>query len=210
MFVAFIALLLLLSVPLAGGKLSALAAVRIRNTWLVVLALLVQVAITSVFQSWPHLLLVALHLGSYALIGVVLWRNRRLIGLPLIALGGFLNGLVIALNGGTLPASASALARAGMPVDPRFTNSGVLAHPILPWFGDVVATPAWLPFRNVISIGDVIALVGVAVLVHVACGSRLAPRIQGHAPGKHRTRAVRSNPCSRLFWSRVGERSPAA
>jgi hypothetical protein len=174
MFVAFIAVLLLLSVPLAGGKLSALAGIRIKGTWLVMLALVIQVAITSVVQAWPHALLVTLHIGSYGLIAIVLWRNRHLTGLPLIALGGFSNGLVIALNGGTLPASASALARAGMPVDPRFTNSGVLAHPILAPLGDVFATPSWLPFRNVISVGDLVALLGVAVLVHGVCHSRLA------------------------------------
>ncbi len=87
--------------------------------------------------------------------------------------GGLLNGLVIALNDGTLPASARALAEAGMVTDGDFTNSGVLRHPILAPLGDIVATPAWLPFRNVISIGDCIALIGVAVLVHTVCEAGL-------------------------------------
>ncbi len=46
----------------------------------------------------------------------------------------------------------------------------------LQFLGDVFATPASLPLHNVFSIGDVILLVGVFVLVHVACGSRLVPR----------------------------------
>ena len=197
MFVAFITVLALLTVPLAGGRLAALAQIRIKSKWLVLVALLVQVAITSFVQNWPHPLLVALHIGSYVLIGAALWRNRRIPGLPLIALGGLLNGAVIALNGGTLPASARALAEAGMVTNGDFTNSGVLSHPILAPLGDIVATPAWLPFRNVISIGDCIALIGVFVLVHTVCSSRLKDWA-----------VVMVQRCSRRSWSRVGERLP--
>jgi hypothetical protein len=172
MFVAFVAFVLLATVPLAGGKLARLARIRIRGTWLVAAALLVQIGITGMLQSWPHGVLVALHLGSYALIGVAIWWNRRLPGLLLIGLGGMLNGVVIALNDGTLPASARALAEAGTDLQKHFNNSGVLAHPVLGQLGDIVPTPGWLPFRNVISIGDVIALLGVAVLVHTVCESK--------------------------------------
>ncbi len=180
MFVAFMAVVILATVPLAGGHVGRLGRIRIRGWWLVAVALLIQVAITGILERWPHAVLVGLHLGSYALIGVVIWWNRRLPGLLIIALGGFLNGFVIALNGGTLPASARALAAAGTGVQKNFNNSGVLAHPILSQLGDVVPTPAWLPFRNVISIGDVIALVGVAVLAHAACDSKPARLVRAH------------------------------
>jgi hypothetical protein len=36
-----------------------------------------------------------------------------------------------------------------------------------------MATPSFLPFRNVISLGDIVVLVGGAVLLHVVCASRL-------------------------------------
>jgi hypothetical protein len=179
MFVAFMAVVILATVPLAGGKVGRLASIRIRGWWLVAVALLIQVGITGILQSWPHGLLVGLHLGSYALIGVVIWWNRQLPGLLIIALGGFLNGFVIALNGGTLPASARALAAAGADLQKNFNNSAVLRHPILSQLGDVVPTPAWLPFRNVISVGDAIALVGVAVLAHAVCDSKVARLVRG-------------------------------
>lgn len=69
--------------------------------------------------------------------------------------------------------------RAGAPQldvrdDPEdFTNSGVGQGPVLPWLGDVMATPVWLPFRNVIS-GDIVVLAGAAVLLHVVCRLRLS------------------------------------
>ena len=53
--------------------------------------------------------------------------------------------------------------------DPRAPASSL-------FLGDVFATPASLPIHNVFSIGDGILLIGVLVLVHVACGSRLVPR----------------------------------
>ena len=40
---------------------------------------------------------------------------------------------------------------------------------MLPWLGDVFAVPAWLPFANVFSIGDVLVLVGMTWVVHSAC-----------------------------------------
>jgi len=174
MFMAFAFVLLLASVPLARGRLALLGELRVRCAGLVVLSLGLQVLMTSVVPDAPHGVLIALHLTSYVTIAVALWANRALPGLLLIALGGGTNAAVIALNGGTLPASAGALARAGYPVDPeQFKNSGVLADPVLPWLGDIAATPAWLPFRNVISIGDVVVLLGAALLLHTACRTRV-------------------------------------
>ncbi len=185
---AFAVVLLLASVPLSGGRLALLGELQVHRRGLIVLSLALQVVMTSLFPDAPRAVLVGLHLTSYVIIAFALWANRRLPGLLVIAAGGGTNAAVIALNGGTLPASAGALARAGYAVDPaQFKNSGVLAHPVLPWLGDVAATPAWLPFRNVISIGDVVVLVGAAVLLHVTCRSRVA---RAAAPGRPATTAV--------------------
>jgi hypothetical protein len=172
MFMAFMSLVIVCSGPLLGGQIQRLAGLRFRYGWLILLALATQVLITEVLVSAPRVVLVALHLASYIAAGVALWANRALPGLLLIGAGTLLNAGVIALNGGTLPASARALAAAGLPVvTPDFANSGTLAHPHLSWLGDILATPAWLPFRNVISIGDLVILVGAVVLVHAVMGS---------------------------------------
>ena len=171
---AFAFVLLVLSVPLTRGRLSLLAELRVRQAGLIAAALGLQILMTSVLADAPHGPLVALHLLSYAAVAYALWANRRLPGLLLIALGGGTNAAVISLNGGTLPARREALIEAGFPVDPgQFKNSGVVVDPVLPWLGDIAATPAFLPFRNVISIGDVVVLLGAAVLLHVVCRTRV-------------------------------------
>jgi hypothetical protein len=169
-----IAALVVATVPLFGGKLRALGAVRIRSFWLIGSALALQVVAISIVPTWPRAVLVPAHLVSYVMAGWFVWLNRRISGLPIVALGGFLNALAIAVNGGTLPASRSALATAGIhPVAGDFNNSGVLAHPHLAWLGDVLAVPAAVPMANVFSIGDLLILIGFAYGLHHLCGSRL-------------------------------------
>jgi hypothetical protein len=48
-----------------------------------------------------------------------------------------------------------------------YSNSAVVASPNLPWLIDRFALPRWLPFSNVISVGDVLLAVGVFVLLVV-------------------------------------------
>ena len=176
MFMPFAFLLLVLSVPLTGGRLSRLSGLQVRGVGLICLALGLQVLMTTVIPDAPHAVLIALHGASYAVIAWTLWINRRLPGLLLIALGGGTNAAVIALNGGTLPARREALLEAGFTIDPEvFKNSGVVQDPVLPWLGDIMATPAWLPLRNVISLGDLTILLGAAILLHATCRTRLWP-----------------------------------
>jgi hypothetical protein len=138
-------------------------------------ALAVQVVITVVMPGAPRALLVAAHLGTYVVAGVSVWANRQLPGLLVLGIGAALNAGTIALNGGTLPASPGALAAVGLPVDTsEFANSGTVKHPVLGFLGDTMATPPWLPFRNVISIGDLIILLGAVLLMHGVTRTRPA------------------------------------
>jgi hypothetical protein len=108
---------------------------------------------------------------------VFVWLNRRLPGLVVIALGAASNGITIALNGGQLPASAWAVHAAGVVKDPRdFVNTGVVAHPVLGFLGDVFAWPRPMPLANMFSVGDVLIVLGVGIAVHGLTGSRLYPR----------------------------------
>lgn len=161
---------------LSGGRLRHLALLRWRHAWLLPLALAAQVVIVEV-PGVPRGSGVVVHVLTYVVAGVFLWLNRHVRGLWLLGLGAACNGVTIALNRGTLPASPRALAEVGIRPQNGFTNSGPIADPVLPWLGDVFATPAWLPLANVFSVGDVLIAIGAAWLVHAG-----AHRVRDQVP----------------------------
>src|SRR3954447_8040094 len=170
-------LLCLLSVPLAGGRLSALADIKLRAPWLAGAAIAIQVVIVSLLPGSIGALGEPLHMASYLLLGAFAWMNRRIAGLPIIAIGGLSNFICITVNGGVMPADPDALRAIGRsPGSDEFISSTALAHPKLAFLGDIIATPASWPVSNVYSVGDLLILSGAFVLLHAACGSRLVPR----------------------------------
>lgn len=106
-------------------------------------------------------------LASYGLLLAFAWVNRRLPALWLVIAGLALNLVVIGVNGG-MPVSARAVEVAG--ADPRgLAASGTLKHhlmepdDVLTPLADVIGIPE--PVGAVVSIGDLLLYVGVAVLV---------------------------------------------
>jgi Family of unknown function (DUF5317) len=179
MFLVAVVVLSALAVPLCGGRLGALADLRLRRLWAIYLALglaVLGVGLPGLTDGLRSLLLVA----AYPVGAVFLAANWRVPGVPLAALGAGLNLLAIAANGGVMPASPAALAAAGLPVHRSgFANSAALPDPRLAFLGDVFAIPASWPLSNVFSVGDVLIGVGLAWGVHRICGSRLVPRWTG-------------------------------
>ncbi len=178
MLVLAASVLALLTPLLRRRSLAPLARLELRGVPLVWLALLVQVVLSLV--TVPEPAADALHLGTYVLAAAFVGLNRRVPGVPIVAAGAVLNGVTIALNGGTLPASRQAMERAGMdPAGGGFENSGIVADPVLPWLGDVFAWPAPLPLANVFSVGDVLIVLGVGYGAH-----RLSERAGNRAAGR--------------------------
>lgn len=120
-------------------------------------------AIALGIDSVPRTLAAVLHVATYVVSLVFLWLNRAFPGVLIVGAGAVSNGVVIALNGGSLPASADAVAAAGIEAEREFTNSAVLENPVLPWLGDVFAWPAPMPLANTFSVGDILIVVGVWV-----------------------------------------------
>lgn len=174
--ILFLALALALAtVPLAGGRLSGLAAISVGRIWAVSAALVLQVLVVNVVPDRiPGSLAAGIHLISYALGLWFLLANHHLAGMRLVVAGGLANLAAIAANDGVMPARSGALVAAGRgSVEGHFVNSGIVAEARLAFLGDVFAWPEPLPLANVFSIGDVLLVVGVAVLAHVAGASRL-------------------------------------
>jgi Family of unknown function (DUF5317) len=172
MIISVAALVAVLTPLLLGGRISRLAAVPFRHTGWILAALATQVLIIEVLPG-PAALLETAHIATYAVAGWFIVANRQIPGLWLVGTGAGLNGLVIALNGGTLPARLGALQAAGIPITPgEFENSALIAHPRLAFLGDIFAIPSGLPLANVFSIGDILIVLGTGWIAWAVLGTR--------------------------------------
>lgn len=173
-------LLAVVAVPLTGGSLRRLAELRWRAPWLVLGALAVQLVVLEA-PGLPEPVAAGAHLATYAAAALFVVLNRRVRGLLVLALGAASNGVTILLNGGTLPSTAAARSLAGLDQVHGFTNSGVLADPVLPFLGDVFAVPSWFPLANVFSVGDVLIVAGAWWVVLVSSRGTRVPDRPRHA-----------------------------
>ena len=196
MLLLFVFAVIVATVPLARGSLLRLTELPLRRSWALFAALALQVAVIKVWPDADHTLIVSVHLASYVVAAVFVMANRATPGMLLVGLGWLGNAAAIAANGGTMPASPQALQAAGMALTTEeFRNSTAVAAPRLQFLGDVFALPAPLPLANVFSIGDVLLLIGVGILLHNACGSRLLPT------GTHQFSALRPHKGFMRLWS---------
>jgi hypothetical protein len=162
-----------------GGRIANLGSVELRGQPAIIGAFLLQLLVVTVApHAFSHAVASAIHLASYALAIVFVYANRHLPNLWIAALGGASNFLAIAANGGTMPASKTALAAAGLPVaHSGFDNSGAVAHARLAFLGDIFSFPKSLPLANVFSIGDVLLLIGAAAMLAGICGCPRFPAL---------------------------------
>ena len=157
-----------------GGSWRTLSSMQFRRPTLVLGAIAAQLALELPgLDSWPADFRFAIIVVTYLVAGWWLFENARTssgaarTGIGLLSLGGFLNFLVIALNGG-MPVSKSALGRAGIAssvsVIQGHLSKHVLANQttVLRVLGDVVPLP-WL--RSVISPGDILMAIGIGAVV---------------------------------------------
>jgi hypothetical protein len=164
------------TVPLTGGRLTALAELRLRALPVPILALALQVVLVSIVPGGNHQLHADLHIVTYVLIGLFLIANRHIPGVPLIAAGAATNALAIAVNSGVMPAARTAQRLAGLAETGHvFHNSAALAHPQLLWLGDIIPVPGPLP--NVLSLGDCAIFLGMLVLLHRASRPQVAQAV---------------------------------
>jgi hypothetical protein len=204
MLLGVIFIAILVTVPLARGRLSAIGELQLRMPGLAVAGILAQVLIVSIVPEGLGAAAHWLHLLSYALLGACAWLNRRIPGVPLITLGGLLNVIAITANGGVMPLDPALVVHVSQEGGQGFVNSGVVDHPRLLFLGDIFATPREWPMANVYSIGDFTILLGVVVLLHRVSGSRLLawwpPRGRVAAP---RTTADRRAAAERRAAARI-------
>jgi len=153
-----------------GGSFDSLRALSFRLVPLALVGLVAQVVLfadpvaTAVSDAIGRLVYTA----STAAVFVALLANVGITGVPLVATGASLNLLAIVANGGVMPADPAAVTTAGIVSDDAFSNSAIVADPVLVPLTDIFAVPAGLPFANVFSIGDVLIAVGIAWTIGAA------------------------------------------
>ena len=160
----------LLVSPLLGGRWSSLGRLRLRLLPAFYVGITLQIAAFPVAAlPWrtPDRLAVVLWLVSYGFFIAGATANLGIPCVPLIGVGMLANVVAIVANGGHMPALPSALRAAGL----HFTqsrNSALAVHPHLPWLVDRWAAPAWVPWGNVFSVGDVLIAAGGLVFALLA------------------------------------------
>ena len=123
--------------------------VRIRWIGLAVVAFAIQVVLVTVVPDGDSTVHRILHLGTYALAAACLLRNLDLRFVWLVGVGGLLNLIAIAANGGVMPASRGALETAGLDVKSgEFANSDYVEDAHVAFLGDVFAMPDGLAGRQ--------------------------------------------------------------
>lgn len=156
---------------LCGGKLRDLERVEIRHLWIFPTALVLMLLIEyCAYRQWlPAPLAFLAQPGVYLVTVIGLVLNRHIRGTLLLALGTFLNFLVIAANGGYMPVSAEAVSAAGLKMDDLASLN--LRHTVmteqtrLPWLADIIPVPWPHAFRNVGSVGDLIVMAAMVYVV---------------------------------------------
>ncbi len=174
MILIALCLAFLLGLMAAGGRVSNLAHIKVKRGWLAPLAFIMQ-AYLIFFPGETGGGLLSLRslvfVFSYGLLFVVVWYNRRLPGVKLIAIGLLLNFLVIVLNGGFMPIAPDTLVRIGYDGNVSQLETGYLVARtknivIEPgdgrlWFlSDIFVLPRPFPIPAALSIGDFLIIVG--------------------------------------------------
>jgi hypothetical protein len=173
MFLGATITVFLLVVWLLGGDLGALTKLRLRGASLVFAALVLQLLLfTRLGAGLSEGVVSVAHDATYvALLAFAAANVRRYPVLIVASLGLASNALAILSNGGRMPVTLSAWTAPGRSASAiernGDANNNVLvgAHTHLRWLGDILGLPRFIPFANAVSVGDVLILVGVALLI---------------------------------------------
>jgi MFS family permease len=146
--------------------------VRLRASWIVFVALGIQVLLFTPLSTALRLPLSEsnAHVVTYVALLAFVAANIRQPGFGIAATGCAVNAIVIVANGGRMPISLASWTASGKHASELIQhgayNNVVLASGAhLSWLGDVFPLPRAIPLANSLSIGDLLLLVGVLTFV---------------------------------------------
>ncbi len=176
-----------------GGRLTGLTEISLRQFWLILVAL--------VLRAGPVFLAgfgveAALRFGSaaqvigYLVLFLALYLNKEIPGMPLLVVGVVLNFLVILANQGRMPVSMWGIQVTNMnDMLPVLTSGAYTSHSLLteatrlPWLADIIPIPRPYPLPKIISIGDILMVLGVGRLIMVSMMSARGPQPAARSMG---------------------------
>lgn len=161
-----------------GGKFRSLGQVSLRNSWMFILAFVVEFGTLFAVSGGIEVVRdfsLYLHTMSYLILFIAIISNREHPAMWVLLLGAFLNFIVIFINGGAMPISIEGLQKAGLENEAQLISAGsIITHqPLtpatkLPFLTDVIILPPPYPFPKLLSIGDLIISLGVILFVQRA------------------------------------------
>jgi len=159
----------------AGGRLSNLGKLPLRWMGLLLPALLIQLLIFPSFTAKALIPFATapLHILSYILLALWIVGNSRLLPIIVLGAGAICNFVVLLANGGLMPASVSALRKAGLPIlvevlasEGSYSNLILMSPETrLNFLGDFLYVPQWIPFSSAFSIGDILIILALVWLI---------------------------------------------
>lgn len=153
---------------LRGGKLSNLATLRIRGAWILIFLWITQMTLYVLQEKIPSLFqkIHVFSMVSYFILFYILFQNKRIPGMNVLLIGGLLNFLVMAVNGGYMPVSAEAASLISptyihpLPQGPYGRHILMSDNTHLNFLGDIIPLLPPYPRQHVVSIGDVLINIG--------------------------------------------------
>jgi len=165
---------------LAKGRISNILDLKFEKLWLLLIAVFIQIsirvlALNGLIDAAKYSLVTQ---GvAFSLLLIVVWYNKRLLGVLVIGIGSFANMLVMMLNGGLMPVSRrlleenEALSGGVELIKNASDGKHILINEAtkLTVLSDIIEMPPFLGWlMPIVSIGDLIIAVGVFLLVFFA------------------------------------------
>lgn len=107
-----------------------------------------------------------LHLITYILIFIMLFKNRHSLGMQFIGGGTLLNAIVIFANGGMMPIGTYALRKLDIPLTSKVQGMYHITHEgtYFPYLGDILPVYLW-KVGFILSLGDLLIMVGIILMI---------------------------------------------
>lgn len=174
--VMFFALLIGIIVSYINRSRPSFDNIKFKNSWLLLPAVALQILSSiSEVRGYKFGTFITLIVNGtiFCLVFLVIWFNRKYVGLWFIGLGALLNALVMLFNGGRMPVDMSLLGNEAYMTEAvdlmlRGADNKHVALDVatkMPVLADIIGVPGFIGLgMPVISIGDIIVAVGLFLL----------------------------------------------